>query len=131
MSWMSYEEACDRGYCGPPPSRRRRTYSCTDRMCGALDCDNCYPGGGYDEDEEDEYGEVVTSKIVTARKARFEGTSQEIRPGDRVQVESGFEYKVDGPRLGYFRRYRRFTKGPAWPKEKQDPAFATDADLPF
>lgn len=26
-------------------------YRCTDRMCGATDCSNCYPGG-HDADEE-------------------------------------------------------------------------------
>lgn len=28
-------------------------YRCTDRMCGALDCSNCYPGGCEPEPEEE------------------------------------------------------------------------------
>ena len=44
-------EPPDDGRPEPPPKKRR--YACRDRMCGALDCDNCYPGG-EDRDEEEE-----------------------------------------------------------------------------
>ena len=45
MSRMSYEDAYDLGYDGPPS---RNNYRCTDGMCGALDCERCYPGGEHD-----------------------------------------------------------------------------------
>ena len=68
-----------------------------------------------DEDEEQEEAESIpVSKAVTTRRARFEGTSFEIRPGDRVLVRTWFTYKVSGPRLRYHRSYSRLEKGPAW-----------------
>lgn len=37
--------------------RRRRPSRCHDGLCGAEDCDRCFPGGADDEDEdEDEEG---------------------------------------------------------------------------
>lgn len=101
-------------------ARRRPRYRCGGFAsyygpCGATDCDSCYPGGGYDSDDaEPEEQEKVVSKVVTARKARFVGMFGEIRPGDKVRVTSGFTYQPNGPRTGYFRRYSRVTKGPAW-----------------
>jgi len=82
--------------------------------CGARDCESCYPGYDPFEDAEPETGEAETFKTVTAHKPRFVGTTSEIKPGDRVCVRSGFCYVVNGPRTGYFRSYRRLTKGPAW-----------------
>ncbi len=126
MSRMSYEEACDRGYDGPSPAqerRMRRRYSCAGYAsytghCGATDCATCYPGGGWDDDEEQEELEATTSKVVTARKPRHTGTSNEIRRGDRVRVTSGFTYKPDGPRTGYLhKQYRRITRGSNWTEE--------------
>lgn len=99
---------------------RRKTYRCGGYAaysghCGATDCETCYPGcSSYDEDEGEELS-VETAKTVTARKGRFVGTTSEIRPGDRVRVTSGFGYERNGPRTGYFRSYRRVSKGPAWP----------------
>jgi hypothetical protein len=29
--------------------RKKNKYRCSDRMCGALDCDTCYPGNHYGE----------------------------------------------------------------------------------
>lgn len=29
-------------------------YSCSDRLCGALDCQTCYPGNRYNEEIEEE-----------------------------------------------------------------------------
>lgn len=34
--------------------RKRKPYRCSDGMCGATDCDRCYPGGVYEGDEEEE-----------------------------------------------------------------------------
>jgi len=90
-------------------------------------CDRCEES---EEESEDSERESSTTKVVTARKARHVGTSQEIRPGDRVRVTSGFYYEVDGPRLGYFRRYQRLTKGPRWPKLVEQPPAPT-YDIPF
>lgn len=100
-------------------ARRRSRYRCGGFAsyygpCGATDCDSCYPGGGYGSDEEPEEQEKVVSKLVIARKARFVGLPSEIRPGDKVRVTSGFTYTSNGPRTGYFRRYVRVSKGPAW-----------------
>ncbi len=88
---------------------------CTDRMCGAYDCNTCYPGSGYN-DEEGAPGEVSTIKLVTAKKPRYAkwGERFEIKPGDLVEVRSGFHYLAGGPRTGYFRYYTRVQKGPAW-----------------
>lgn len=90
----------------------RSIYRC-DGYCGATDCETCYPGNEPEEDADDEEA-VLSTKTVTARKARFEGTVSEIRPGDRVMVTSGFTYEVGGPRTGYFHQYKRMTKGPGW-----------------
>ena len=59
--------------------------------------------------------EAFTVKIVTARKGRYEGTYGEIKPGDKVQVTSGFNYQKNGPRTGYMpKTYLRVCRGPAW-----------------
>ncbi len=117
---MSYDEACDRGYDGPPPGwerRQRNRYRCSDGYCGATDCSRCYPGGCDDEAREED---TTTSKVVTARKARYAGTASEIRPGDRVRVTTGFSYVVGGPRLKYNpRTYRRVSCGPNWTAEEK------------
>ena len=133
MGYMSYEEACDRGYDGPSPAQERRMrrsrYSCGGYAsytghCGATDCSTCNPGGGDDEEEQEEQ-ETTTAKVVTARKARYEGTYREIRPGDRVRVTSGFAYKKDGPRTGYLpKRYHRVACGPNWTDEAKAEAMA-------
>jgi hypothetical protein len=71
-----------------------------------------------------EAGSVRTkrsSRRVRARTARLQGTSQEIRPGDLVEVTEGFHYEDGGRRLGYFRRYRRPEKGPQWPVRNNNP----------
>lgn len=88
--------------------------------CYYRTCDRCgtryhaSEGGCECEDEEEEES-VFTTKIVTARKARFVGRPGEIRKGDTVKVTSGFTYKVGGPRTGYFvPSYTRMVKGPAW-----------------
>lgn len=52
---MTYEDAVDRGYDGPPPGwrrRRARENSCHDGLCGARDCPACYPDDWDDDDEE-------------------------------------------------------------------------------
>lgn len=41
MGRMSYSEACDAGYDGPPPGWRG-VPGCSDGFCGALDCRTCY-----------------------------------------------------------------------------------------
>ena len=33
------------------PEKRRKTYGCKNRMCGALDCPTCNPGGYEDHQE--------------------------------------------------------------------------------
>lgn len=104
-----------------PEPRHTRRYNCGGFAsyygpCGATDCESCYPGGS-DEDEDREET-MTTSKVVTARKARFVGKPNEIRPGDRVRVTSGFTYKSGGERTGYLRKsYQRLSKGPAWTVE--------------
>ena len=122
MSIMSYEDAVDDGYSGPPPRRNGGGcggYANYSGHCGALDCCTCHPGG-YDEEPEDQ--EASTAKIVTARKARPAGPfGRDIRVGDRVLVESGFTFIPEGARTGYFRRYSRISKGPAWPVENSTP----------
>jgi hypothetical protein len=94
---------------------RRSYYSCSDGFCGALDCPRCSPGS-YDQDENEEREEQSEAvvKRVTARKARYVGTPREIKPGDRVRIESWFTYKPKGPRTGYHHSYTRIAKGPAW-----------------
>ena len=69
---------------------RTSRYSCSDRMCGATDCENCYgPGAGdgpdpenserpwlaesgYDLDE-DGWSKVISSKRRTCRRAHQDG----------------------------------------------------------
>lgn len=98
---------------------RRNRYRCGGYAsytghCGATDCETCYPGG-CSEDEDEQEQESTTHRVVTARKARFVGDWREIRVGDKVQVTSGFTYKVGGERLGYLpKRYVRVAKGPGW-----------------
>jgi hypothetical protein len=120
---MTYEEACDRGYDGPPPGwerRNRHRYSCGDGMCGALDCYRCRGAAALDFMEEDRDKEAIFTKDVVARKARHVGNPwHEIRPGDLVRVISGFYYKEGGPRTGYMdKEYHRLKKGPAWEDEQ-------------
>lgn len=58
---------------------------------------------------------TCTVKRVRARKARFEGTEQEIRPGDLVEVTTGFAYEPGGERLHYLpAQHRRVQKGEGW-----------------
>ena len=99
------------------PARSRR-YSCGGYAsytghCGASDCSTCNPGGDPEDSDETE-GEWSRTKVVTARKARNAGKPYEIRPGDRVRIEYGFTYEVNGPRTGYFKRRTLLAKGPAW-----------------
>lgn len=112
---MTYEEACDRGYDGPPRGRRRRMYNCGGPgsyhgPCGAPDCSSCRNGTMDDEPDEEE---VASSRVVVARKARRCWWG-EIRPGDTVRVTTGFTYIPGGKRTGYFKRFYRVAKGPAW-----------------
>lgn len=117
-----YEEACERGYGGPPP-RKRTVYRCGgygsyDGHCGASDCETCYPGCGDRDEEEGSEQETSKTKVVIARKARNQGHWYgEIRPGDQVSVTSGFTYLSGGGRTGYFRSYTRIKKGPAWAED--------------
>lgn len=39
------------------PEKRRKIYRCKDRMCGALDCPTCNPGGYEDHQEP----KIITS----------------------------------------------------------------------
>lgn len=105
MRWSRYEAACDAGYCGPPP-RRRTTYGCSDRMCGALDCTTCFgPSAGEWEDPGDysnaerqrladtgydyqcdhysgeggEWSQVISKKRRTARRDHADG---KVKAGD-------------------------------------------------
>lgn len=32
---------------------KRMVYRCSDGMCGATDCDRCYPGGVYEGEDDD------------------------------------------------------------------------------
>jgi hypothetical protein len=95
-----------------------RGYNCGgwasfDGPCGALDCVSCHPEGmGEDEEREEESTPKV--RTVTARKARYVGKPNEIRPGDRVRETSWYTYIVGGARTGYFHEYKRLAKGPAW-----------------
>lgn len=106
-----------------------------DWNCYWTTCDECghryhASEGGCEACDEARFQSVETSKTVTARKSRFPGTSREIRVGDRVRVTSGFDYEVGGPRLGYFRKYRRVSKGPAWLKDvEQEPVSTTTRPL--
>ena len=50
---MTYEEACERGYDGPPPGWRPKTYNCSDGFCGAYDCYTCRGPAAYECDEEE------------------------------------------------------------------------------
>lgn len=116
-----------------PPRTRRRRYSCGgfasyNGPCGAEDCESCHPHYGYEDDPEDEEEhDVTTSRVVTARKARYVGTTSEIRPGDRVQVTSGFSYKKNGPRTGYLpKTYKRIFCGPNWTDEDIEEAKAKE-----
>jgi len=86
-------------YDEPRPRSRYRCggYSSYSGHCGATDCETCYPGGCEEPEEEEEH-EVSKVRFVVARKARGK-----ILPGDLVRVTSGFTYKKDGPRTGYFR----------------------------
>lgn len=107
-------------YDDAPRTRRTHTFNCGgwasyNGPCGAYDCASCYPGGCGSENTEPEEQETRTSRTVTARKARYVGTSREIRPGDKVRVTSGFTYEPNGRRTGYLpKRYQRIAKGPAW-----------------
>lgn len=57
---ISYEDAVDQGYDGPPPGwerRQRAKYGCggyasATGHCGATDCPTCYPGS-WDQDDDD------------------------------------------------------------------------------
>lgn len=78
-------------------------YDHDDDRCREEDCEGC----------EDCTEEVSTTKTVVARKARGS-----ILPGDLITVTSGFEYRVNGPRLGYFRRTYLAGYGPGHGPEK-------------
>jgi hypothetical protein len=93
---------------------RRRVYLHNAHEVGCRGPYSEWQCGGCYEDEHGREEETSSSKVVTARKARFVGKAYEIRPGDRVKVTSGFRYMVGGPRTGYFRYRTRVTKGPAW-----------------
>ena len=69
------------------------------------------------EDPDMVHESKTQSKIVTARKARKATRfprRPEIRTGDKVKVDSWFEYELGGKRLGYRHTYTRVAKGPAW-----------------
>ena len=89
--------------------------------CYYRTCDECgkryHASEGGCSCEEDNFEFHRVTKVVTARRARFEGTAGEIRPGDLVERTTGFEYRPGGPRTRYLKaRYVRIEKGPAWPK---------------
>ena len=113
MSWRHYD---DDGYEGPAPRRRRTTYGCSDRMCGATDCETCYgPGAGDEQDDNDpeqserprlddagytytsdRYGggtweKMVSNKRRTARRDHGDGT---VKKGD-VYWDTVFRYIDD------------------------------------
>ena len=82
----------------------------------------------YDEEEDEQEEELATrqSKLVIARKARGH-----ILPGDCVRVTTGFSYKKNGPRTGYFKYEVRVGYGPghgdkagqgSWPKGRESKA---------
>ena len=109
--------------------RTEGEWDCANYRCHEMDrdrredaangTDTC-TGCGEDRSECRCERETSTSKVVTARKFRKGGIiaeRNEIRVGDRVKVTSGFSYEPDGPRTGYFRSYRRISKGPAWATE--------------
>lgn len=54
---LTYEEAVERGYDGPPPGRHRPAgcggYANISGHCGATDCPTCYPAT-WDQDETNE-----------------------------------------------------------------------------
>ena len=83
-----------------------------DGPCGALDCTYCH--GDVDVPDDQELESKVQVRIVTARKARFCGRTNEIRPGDVVKTRSWFTYLDGGRRLNYEHTYQRLAKGPAW-----------------
>ncbi len=133
---MRYEEAVERGYDGPPPwaGRNKQRYACCDRMCGARDCETCYPGCS-DEDEDGDFDRSAeVTKVVTARKARKDTMGRVILPGDRVEVTRGFHYRPGGPRVGYYLNERRVKRGPGHdaPDAPQDtPNSYRTEDIPF
>lgn len=66
---MTYHEACDLGYDGPPPRRRRYScggYASATGHCGATDCETCYPHG-EDEEEEEESDERAELQRLQAK----------------------------------------------------------------
>lgn len=99
--------------------RRTRQYIDPSDYCNQCGCelDECESNGECER-------ETTTSKTVTARKARNpDSLWNEIRPGDRVTVTSGFTYLPGGPRVSYLgRTYRRLSKGPAWDNDAVNPA---------
>jgi len=74
MTKTTYEDACGRGYDGPPPKRRPRGcggYASWSGHCGAPDCPDCYPST-WDETEDDYDDEAlkVVSSSVSPHKGR-------------------------------------------------------------
>ena len=104
---MSYD---DSGYEGTAPLRRRR-YACTDRMCGADDCETCggpgserswrrgerswLEGLGYEHTssryDTGYWSRTVSSKTRTARRDHADG---KVKAGD-VYVETIIRYIDD------------------------------------
>ena len=81
----------------------------------------------YDNDEVEVTRNV---RVTTARAPRTaEGIERRarngIRPGDRIQVTSGFTYDVGGARTGYYRTEHLLNRGPNWsPVEREAEALS-------
>jgi hypothetical protein len=61
------------------PEKKRRAYRCKDRMCGAVDCANCFPNT-YDEphsaeereaqEQFEKYGKIITQHVFPPMPVR-------------------------------------------------------------
>jgi len=74
--------------------------------CGSQDCSNCNYPERWEEDGP-RSGRSEHVKVVTARKARVDENGNQILPGDRVRVVTGFYFQENGPRGNYFRREQK------------------------
>lgn len=71
---------------------------------------------------------VTFTREAVATEAAHEGTSQEIRPGDTIEISTGYIYDAKTDiKTNPFRRYVRLAKGPGWPLE--DPHKENKDDL--
>lgn len=76
--------------------------------------------------DEDDAGrrleETSQTEYRYARKGRYAGFPDEIRPGDLISVRGGFDYYEGGRRARYHARiYTRLAKGPAWGEAAETP----------